>query len=84
MMEANMMGDTMTTRKLKAQFDMVLMPLAAARTESGVISAGVSHVMPNQPMAKNVLLQGTIHRQLTKREAKSMTGDGTHTIQREK
>ena len=44
-----------TTMKLNIQFAVVEMAFAGARMDRGVISAGYSQVMPNQPMAKQVL-----------------------------
>lgn len=41
--------------KLKAQFALVLNAFAGARILKGTISAGYSHVMPSQPIAKKVL-----------------------------
>jgi hypothetical protein len=54
-MVENATGVTMTTMKLKAQFAVVDMAFAGARMLKGVISAGYSHVMPSQPMAKKEL-----------------------------
>ena len=48
-------GVIITTIKLNAQFADVLTAFAGARMRSGTISAGYSHVIPSQPMAKKVL-----------------------------
>lgn len=45
----------MTTMKFQIQLPDVERALAGARIFRGTISAGYSHVMPSQPMAKNVL-----------------------------
>lgn len=42
-------------RTLKIQLAVVDMAFAGARIDSGVTSAGYSHVMPSQPTAKNEL-----------------------------
>jgi hypothetical protein len=49
---ANAMGVIKTTTKLKIQLPAVLTPFPAARMDSGVISAGYSHVIPSQPTEK--------------------------------
>ena len=41
--------------KFQIQFAVVATALAGARIFKGTISAGYSHVMPNQPIAKKVL-----------------------------
>ena len=49
------MGVIITTMKLKAQLAEVDKALAGALIRRGTISAGYNHVIPNQPIAKNVL-----------------------------
>ena len=55
LMDENETGVIMTTMKLKAQLADVDNALAGALIRRGTISAGYSHVIPNHPIAKNVL-----------------------------
>lgn len=47
-------GVIITTMKLKAQLALVDKALLGARIRRGTISAGYSHVIPSQPMAKKL------------------------------
>ena len=54
-MDENETGVIITTRKLNAQLADVDKAFAGALILRGTISAGYSHVIPSQPIAKNVL-----------------------------